>query len=1111
MLRLILGAGGTGKTAAIYNRIQELVSQGENRILMLVPDQSTFEAEKSLLDLLGAAKSKSVEVFGFEGMCRNVFQKTRTVLQNVIDNGTRTVLMSLALEQLSEKLKMLPTKRNRAVAEMMLEILSSCKKSGITTDMLRQASQKISDETLSAKLRETALVLDTFNALLSQSYIDPLDNLDRLKQLLTENEEIFRNSVLFVDAFSGFTAAQLEIIRILLNRCREVDVALTLDSNSDKSEDVFKVSRITEEQLISLAKRDFIDIKAPVHLDEPRRFEDEALKLLSQGVFRRSPQVSEEIPDSVVLYTASDLIEECEFVARRIKELILHKGLLYSDISVICRDPAAYRGILGITFEKYEIPYFMDIQAEIGVKPVVRFINAVFRLLTDGFQREDFLSLLKTGLTQFSEEEISIFENYVYVWNLSGKGVCAPFTQNPKGYAEDFSDQDRQRLQIAEDVRKSVTEPLLLFREEAKGKTGKEITVLLYQLLETLRVPDALSSLYDELESGPHKGLGEEQIRVWALLMDALDKTVAAVGELPLSLERYYELLLLQISNIEFSTIPQTLDSVTVTTAQRVRGTKQKAAFLIGCTDGDFPAVPHTSGLFSDYEVKQLLLNDIPISDDYSYVANLETFMAYCVVLSPSDFLFVSCPLVTMEGERKKPSSIFAEITKVFPRLYVRDKTDYDSRDDAMTALTPAFEEYARSLALGHSELKGLADFFDSDPRYSSGRLAITRALDKAPFKIENPANARLLFGQQLTVSASQVESFSKCRFSYFCNYGLGIKERRKAEIDQLEYGTMVHYILELFFTKYSKTEYSQLSEKEIMTFIRAAVSDYLEGYLGGSDTKAQSFLYRLEVLCDNLKLLLTHIIAELAQSDFSVADCELKIGKDIPAYTVKLPTGQNIAVCGSVDRVDVMRTDSDTFLRIIDYKTGPKTFRLSDIMFGLNLQMLLYLCSIQANGQQRYGDITPAGILYMPAVVPNISADGLTQQKISDKINSDFKMNGLLLDDVRVIKGMDKTEGAKYIPVKIKNGSNVKSDSLATLEQMGKLFRKINDTVAKMGERLYGGDIAAQPLKGGADACQYCAYGSVCAYRQGEPVNVFSMKADEVYQRLDSEQGGEQ
>ena len=114
MLRLILGAGGTGKTTAIYNRIQELVQAGESEILLLVPDQSTFETEKALLDLLGAKQSKAVEAFGFEGMCRHVFALTHNVLQNVIDNGTRAVLMSLALEQLTEKLAVLPTKRNRA-------------------------------------------------------------------------------------------------------------------------------------------------------------------------------------------------------------------------------------------------------------------------------------------------------------------------------------------------------------------------------------------------------------------------------------------------------------------------------------------------------------------------------------------------------------------------------------------------------------------------------------------------------------------------------------------------------------------------------------------------------------------------------------------------------------------------------------------------------------------------------------------------------------------------------------------------------------------------------------------------------------------------------------
>ena len=256
--------------------------------------------------------------------------------------------------------------------------------------------------------------------------------------------------------------------------------------------------------------------------------------------------------------------------------------------------------------------------------------------------------------------------------------------------------------------------------------------------------------------------------------------------------------------------------------------------------------------------------------------------------------------------------------------------------------------------------------------------------------------------------------------------------------------------------------------------------------------------------------VMLTHIIAELCQSDFEVADCELKIGKDIPSYTVQLPGGQNIAIIGNVDRVDVMKTEEGAFLRIIDYKTGGKTFRLSDILFGLNLQMLMYLCSIQANGGERYGDLTPAGILYMPAVVPNIRADGLDEEGIQSKIDSDFQMNGLLLDDVRVIKGMDKTENAKYIPVKISGGSPKKSDSLATLAQFGKIFEKLQNTVAQMGEKLFDGDVQAVPLKGGADACQYCPYDSVCGYRRGEPVTVFKMNNEEVFEQLDRE-GGEE
>ena len=118
MLRFILGRSGTGKTAAIHDRIQELVKGGEEQVLLLVPDQSSFETEKAFLDRLGAKLCRRVEVFGFDGMCRYVFAQTRSVPVNVIDNGTRAVLMNVALEQLSEKLTLLRSRRSRAVSSL---------------------------------------------------------------------------------------------------------------------------------------------------------------------------------------------------------------------------------------------------------------------------------------------------------------------------------------------------------------------------------------------------------------------------------------------------------------------------------------------------------------------------------------------------------------------------------------------------------------------------------------------------------------------------------------------------------------------------------------------------------------------------------------------------------------------------------------------------------------------------------------------------------------------------------------------------------------------------------------------------------------------------------
>jgi ATP-dependent helicase/nuclease subunit B len=55
----------------------------------------------------------------------------------------------------------------------------------------------------------------------------------------------------------------------------------------------------------------------------------------------------------------------------------------------------------------------------------------------------------------------------------------------------------------------------------------------------------------------------------------------------------------------------------------------------------------------------------------------------------------------------------------------------------------------------------------------------------------------REMYGERLRLSASRVDLFSSCRFSYFLQYGLKAKPRKKAAFDPPEMGTFMHFVLE--------------------------------------------------------------------------------------------------------------------------------------------------------------------------------------------------------------------------------------------------------------------------------------------------------------------------
>ena len=331
MLRFVLGRSGYGKSEYLRRRFADLAQKGEDKLLFLVPDQISFETEAAFLELLGPAVSRNIMVLGFSRLCDYVFEQTGNRSATFADDGIRHLMMSLALEQVGEELSIFDQRTDTAdMRELMLSAVKEYKKCALSSDALREAAESAEDDTLRAKLNDTALVYDAYNAIMERSYMDPLDSLTKVCELLPDHK-LFEGYTIALDAFYGFTAQEYDVIEQLMVMGNEMFVALTDDCRPD-SENLFFVPRRTRARLSRMARDHGIEIAPLTTLHTPYRFQNEALVALEENAYRLEKEPYAESADAVTVYRASGLYDECDFVARTIRVLV-EDGARYRDIA----------------------------------------------------------------------------------------------------------------------------------------------------------------------------------------------------------------------------------------------------------------------------------------------------------------------------------------------------------------------------------------------------------------------------------------------------------------------------------------------------------------------------------------------------------------------------------------------------------------------------------------------------------------------------------------------------------------------------------------------------------------------------------------------------------
>ncbi len=1096
MLYLILSRSGGGKTTHITNLIRDFSSSEKQKMTLIVPEQFSFMSEKMMLGKIGARAMSRIDVLSFTSLGEKLVGKPALHERRRLDEASKAVIMGMALESVRDKLQLYGghTAKPSVITEF-IALSSEFKQNAVSSDEVRLILAGMENGLLKMKLSDIITVLDAYDAMISGSHFDPDDLLTELCDILPECE-YFTDRIVFIDGFRGFTAREYAVISHMLSRAKAVYVTLCTDdlSRADDETDLFAHTKRTAMKLINISKKNNIPVAKPQYLSmgskynnfPPKfsRFGSAELAALEKELFSPAPNIYEEECENITLVKAADIYAECEYIACTAKKLIRENGYRCRDIAVIARDSSAYEAPLRSALKKCGIAVFDDSRQPVDASPVMILASSALEIAAKGFKTETVMQCLKTELAGFTADEISEIENYCYLWQINGLEWLGEWSRNPSGFGQ-LDGNGKEKLEYINSLRIKAVAPLFELKKALADADGGSAAKALFGYLERVNASENLKALALSLAESGETGIVIELERMWNLLMDLLDGFETVFRGRSVTAKSFFDTFELMLSVQTSGNLPQGLDEITIGSADRIRVSAPKAVFIAGANSGVFPAVPSGGSALTDNDRRRMSELGIELSDFGEYKLAEEKLIAYNSFCCASEKLFVCAPERNGKGDILSPSELYVKIKALFPFCREIDTSELDGLY-FVESDSSAFELSASAKTPAGASAK---KYLSSAPEWADRLSALERACGKKGFSIENTEAAKALFGSNMYISASRVEAYHKCAFSYFCRYGLKAMPRKPAELDPMQRGNVIHFVLEKLLSEFSPDELENMNDEALLEEITGIMNGYLAEYLDGAG-RSERFLYLYGRLALTVRDVAKRLIRELSQSDFRPVDFELKIGSDgdIPPYVLS-ENGVKLSISGAVDRVDTAEINGRKYIRIIDYKSSGKEFRLSDVTQGLNMQMFIYLFALWSNGKKRYGEVTPAGVLYYPANSPLIPAERTeSAETVADKKQKACRMQGIVLGDCDVVLAMDREASGLFIPVEFKKGEM--KGSLIALSQLEKLKEKADKLLIKMALSLQDGKIDAFPVKGKSyeKVCEYCDYKPVCGYENNRP-----------------------
>ncbi len=1054
-IHFLLGRADAGAQSYITECLREHMRKLETAIL-IVPEQYTFETERRLSSALGGLFG--VQVLSFGRLCERVLSLAGDTRQHLSKQGLAMVARRSVYRRQKELSAFSRVADKTGFSAEIADVVIHLKQCCILPEELQKTAEHMQGlPLLCDKLHDVALLYADIDEFLSARYLTADDAMQAVLSLLPAS--FVANVPVYIDGFGTASESAYRLAGAIFSAASEVTVSLTVDPDpAARDAGLFSPDGAILDALTGIAAKRGIPTGVRTFSSRPKHLDD-ALLHLERNLYAHPPAVFDGKTDRIRVVAAPDRAAEADALANAVRQTAV-SGIRYRDMAVLVSDLDGYAELIRRAFSRRGIPVFIDRKRPVTAFSPVGFVLASLRAGVNGYPANELFSIAKSGFGGIAPQDAEAFENYARRWNLRGSRFLSPFT---RGEPED-----------AERARSALVPKLSALHDALSEKAVSAKVRAVYAYLTAVDMQKTLSQLCETLLAAGRPQDAAAHAQIWNQLMLLLSQLDTILGDVSMGRNEFLAVFEEGLAGYSIGVVPGVTDQVLLGDMSRSRIGTVRRLFVVGANDGLLPPNAMDDALISDAELALLSSAGLQVWNDTAFTAALNRFRIYGALTKAREGLYVSFA-ASSDSNELSPSRLVLSIEQLFPGCARREiLTEPDALPatdaDAMDMLTGDLRRWKQD-GIVTKRLSSLLSYYRDAP---DCRARISRMLDAADGRMAyEPFGKKLadaIYGDRISMSASRLEQFSACPFRHFARYGMGAEVRKEGLERNSDLGSFYHAVLSDLVDTVTKRKlpWQSIDEETLERLLDELLPPHLAAHNDGillSDERLRAGLF---LIVETIRYAARAVVQQMLSGVFLPVSTEVRFGdgQAFPPIRILLSDGRTALLSGVIDRLDRAEIDGTSFFRIVDYKLSGKKLTAAGILAGLTLQLPLYLSAAAAGGER-------AGMYYMPLKLPALSEDA----EVEAQLIRHFRMNGLTLSEPAVVAGSggtDMLENVNHLQ------SGAFSGALCDSSELSCLLERAIQVTGQQIDRIRAGEMAASPIKG---SCDYCDYRSVCRF----------------------------